>query len=436
MHNTPSPDFCHPLPAAPDTEAAMLSCYLQWPGTHSDHPTTGAEYHGAAHRGIHAAMLEMIAACLPIDLLTLTQHLRDSGKLNAVGGVASVSRIAILAASPVLAGSYRETLLEKSRLRAIALTAAAVASAACLGGADPAELSERLQCLLTALARASSTGSAALGMSELIPDAITRMEERHANKGKLRGISSGLGMLDRLTGGWRPGQMIVIAAREKEGKSSLARQFALEAAVNRSEPIGVAIFSHEMGREEITDALIATRARVPGNRIADGMFAEGDFPKVSRAVKDLADAPIIVFDEADSSVLQFRANARRAVRELGCGLIIVDYLQLMGGGNEDNRERAIAAVSRNIKLAAKELEIPIIVLSQLNKSGDTRESMSIQQDLDRLIIIEHEKTEDDAEEGKAWIKVKLSRGGPKGSAPVTWRPSITRFDPLAGDDQN
>lgn len=188
-----------------------------------------------------------------------------------------------------------------------------------------------------------------------------------------------------------------------------------------------------MGREEITDALIATRARVDSRRIEDGTVTDADFVLISRAAHALKAAPIFIFDEADSSVLQFRANARRAVNEYGCRLIVLDYLQLVNGtGDEDRREQEVAAVSRNAKLAAKELSVPIIVLSQLNDKGATRESKAIQQDLDKLIVIEHEDPEAEGD-SKAFIKVKLSRGGPKGSVPVMWRPAITCFDPLALD---
>ena len=147
----------------------------------------------------------------------------------------------------------------------------------------------------------------------------------------------------------------------------------------------------------------------------------------------LAAAPIFIFDEADASVLQFRANARRAVREHGCRLIVLDYLQLVAGSERtESREQAVSEVARHAKLAAKELAVPIIVLSQLNAEGVTQYARAVQQHLDTLIVIEHENP--DAEgDGKAWIKVKLQRGGPKGTVPVMWRPAFTRFDALAAE---
>ena len=265
-----------------------------------------------------------------MDVITLTQEMRDRNLLDEVGNPSFITHLFTFTPTEANASYYVDIVLEKAWLRDIHLTAQAVADEARLDHGDPTVLSERLQQLLTALAPRDGPGR------------DHRCADRH-----------------------------------------------------------------------------------------QGTITEQDFQAITRVARALRSAPIFVFDEADSSVLQFRANARRAAREFGCKLIVLDYLQLVGGsGGEDRREQEVAAVSRNMKLAAKELGIPIIVLSQLNKDGATRESRAIQQDLDKLIVIEHE--DPDAEgDGKAWIKVKLQRGGAKGSVPVMWRPAITRFDPLA-----
>ena len=216
-------------------------------------------FHLPAHRTIVRLLLAAHRDGCPMDLITLTDALRRAGQIDAVGGPAYLSHL--LTATPTAAHArwYAEIIEHAARLRSIHLTAAAVAELALTPQAAADELSERLQQLLVGLARAASTGSDVATMAQLVPEAIARMEARYEGRGKLRGISSGLGLLDRLTGGWQPGQMIVIAAREKEGKSSLARQLVLEAAVGKEVP--TAIFSHEMGREQIVDAMIVSRAR-------------------------------------------------------------------------------------------------------------------------------------------------------------------------------
>ncbi len=382
-----------------------------------------------AHLTVATLLLTAFRDGRPMDLITLTSALRENGQLDAVGGPAAVTHFYNFTPTAVNAPYYLEIVEGAAWKRRLIIRTTELTALAYASGTDIANLSEQLQQLLTGLAQEASTGSDVSSMADLIPEAVTRLEERHAGKGKLRGISSGLGLLDRLTNGWQCGQMIVVAAREKEGKSSLARQFVLEAAVGHDVP--TAIFSHEMSRDEITDALIATRARVDSRRIEDGTCSEADFANIGRAATLLARAPIFIFDEADSSVLQFRANVRRAVREHGCRLIVLDYLQLVAGSDDsESREQAVSEVGRNAKLAAKELDVPIIVLSQLNKDGVTQYARAIQQHLDKLIHIEHENPEAEGD-GKAFIKVKLQRGGPKGTVPVMWRPAITRFDPLA-----
>lgn len=444
----PAPVF-YPLPHSLEAEQGVLGSMLCAPATVIPlvaDALSAHDFYLPAHVTIFPLLVQAWMEGTPLDIITLTDLLRDADKLDTlkgkvqdsdqlfdVGGPTYVSHLLTFTPTAANVDWYLATVQAKARLRRTHLVAKEVAEAALLGGADAEELAERLQLLLTGLARAASTGSVAASMADLIPDAIDRLEARYEGRGKLRGIGSGLGLLDKLTGGWQAGQMIVVAAREKEGKSSLARQFVLEAAIARDK--SVAFFSHEMSREEITDALISTRARVDSRRIENGTITEADFLSITQAANALKNKSIYVFDEADSSVLQFRANARRAVREFGCHLIVLDYLQLVNGtGSEEKRHEAVAAVSRNVKLAAKELGVPIIVLSQLNKDGATRESMAIQQDLDRLIVIEHENPEAEGD-GKAWIKVKLSRGGPKGSVPVMWRPAITCFDPLGHDQE-
>lgn len=429
-------DLHHTLPHNLDAETGLIgSMLLDAAGVC---PMVERLAHDAWYQPAHLTVANILLTAArdgtPMDIITLTAALRAAGQLEAVGGAGAVSHFMTFTPTAANAGYYLGIVKDMAKLRRIHLTAAAVAQAALDQHAPPDALSEQLQQLLTSLAREASTGSHVATMAELVPDAITRLEERHAGKGKLRGIPSGLGLLDRLTGGWQGGQMIVIGAREKEGKSSLARQFVLEAAVVRNVP--TAIFSHEMSREEITDALIATRARVDSRRIEDGLISETDFANITRAAEVLAQAPIFIFDEADSSVLQFRANARRAVQEHGCGLIVLDYLQLIGGGGgrrERSREEDVSEVGRNVKLAAKELNIPIIVLSQLNADGYTQYARAIQQHLDKFIVIEHENPEAEGD-GKAWIRLKLSRGGPKGSVLTMWRPAITRFDALAPEN--
>lgn len=429
---TPPNVLARQMPHNSEAEQSLLSSMMNDPATiiplYLKH-TRGGEFYEHRHETIATALAEMYGRGAPVDLITLTQEMRDRRKLDAVGGPAYLTGLLHFTPTTSEAEHHLLLLQNLAAKRQIIQVASALAFDAYEPGMDLNELDDRVHALAADRAKVASTGTTVRTAKQRMELAMERLEARHEGKGKLRGIGSGNGALDRKTGGWQGGQMIVIGAATKGGKSSLARQFVEHAAV--VEKRTVAIFSHEMGQEEVDDCMIASLARVDLQRLDSGTISEAEFNRIGHAVGKLADTKTFVFDEAHVTLPQYRANLRRAVQEFGAELIVVDYLQLVAGqGDETSREREVASVSRTTKLMAKELNVPIVILCQLNDQNDPRESRAIKMDLDKFIVIEHEDPEAEGD-GKAWLNVKLQRGGAKGKVPVMWRPAITRFDALA-----
>lgn len=424
-------DAMHSLPHNDEAERGLLGSAMIDPAlvmpVLADKLGDGSAFYVPARQTIYQTILRLWLddPAQKLDFITVTQALREAGKLEAVGGASEVTDLFTFTPTSANAVYYLEIVLEDAMRREVIRVCAAVSAEAYRPGTDVAELRERLQELLIGQAIDAGTGRSWHTAQELALASLEQMEQRYETRGKLRGISSGLSRLDDLTGGWCGGQMIVVAAREKQGKSSLARQLSLLACLAN---IPTAYFTLEMSGIEIMDALLCTQASVNSKRISDGMISEGDFPRIVSASQEIGNSPLFVCDEADMTDLQFRARARQMVTQLGIKLIVVDYLQLLtAAGNHPKRYEAIVQISRNLKSCAKELDVPILVLSQLNDDGATRDSRTIQMDADKLIVIEHDDQESE-DGGKAWLRLKLHRGGPKGSVPVTWRPSVTKFE--------
>jgi replicative DNA helicase len=288
-----------------------------------------------------------------------------------------------------------------------------------------------------------------LTIKDVVHKAINRLEEYHANQGMLTGIGTGFTDLDKMTTGLHGGEMIVIAARPSMGKTSLAMNIAEAVAIDQKLPVGV--FSLEMSSESLVLRMLCSRARVNLRNIREGFFSERDFPKITSAAGKLAASPLYIDDSAGLSILQLRAKARRMWQQYGIKLFVIDYLQLLHSTarRAENRQQEIADISSGVKALAKELDVPIIVLAQLNREmekdknrkprmSDLRESGAIEQDADLIGLLYKPNTGDD-DEGPSMeqeaepvnLLIAKQRNGPQGDVKLTFLKTYTRFESAA-----
>jgi replicative DNA helicase len=296
-------------------------------------------------------------------------------------------------------------------------------------------------------ARAESQSNS---IKDLVNRAINTVEDFHARQGMLTGIGTGFVDLDKITSGLHAGEMIVIAARPSMGKTSLAMNIAEHVAVDQKLPVGV--FSLEMTADSLVLRMLCSRARVNLRSVREGFLADRDFPRLTNAAGSLSSAPLFIDDSSSLSILQFRAGARRMKQQHDVKLFIVDYLQLLHSTSRraDNRQQEIADISSGIKALAKELKVPVVVLSQLNRDlekrgpgerprlSDLRESGAIEQDADLVALLYKEtkgKDEDESDFEQESLPVKLyiakQRNGPVGEVDLTFLKSYTRFESIA-----
>jgi replicative DNA helicase len=291
--------------------------------------------------------------------------------------------------------------------------------------------------------------SQTLLIKDVVHKAINRLEEYHANQGMLTGLSTGFPDLDKMTTGLHGGEMIVVAARPSMGKTSLAMNIAESVAIDQKLPVGV--FSLEMSSESLVLRMLCSRARVNLRNIREGFFSERDFPKITSAAGKLAAAPLYIDDTAGLSILQLRAKARRMWQQYGVKLFVIDYLQLLHSTarRAENRQQEIADISNGVKALAKELNVPVIVLAQLNREiekeknrkprmSDLRESGAIEQDAD-LIGLLYKPSAGDEDEGPSTeqesvavnLLIAKQRNGPTGDVNLTFLKTYTRFESAA-----
>lgn len=389
-----------------------------------------------AHRSIYAAMRKLRDESKPIDLIPIFEALKDAGQFESVGGPAAVSTLYNIVPTAANAMHYLERVRDAWRLRRIITATTELASSAYEHGAEADEVESKLSDLAVQVALQTAGARRTRRIGEVLVEAVDAIQARYEAKlrGNPVGIPSGLPLLDRMMCGWRPGQMIVISARPKEGKSSAARQFALHAVMVAREPTFYATL--EMTNAEIGEALISTHGRVESTHLRTGELTKLDMEKITQTSAAIHSAPLFVRDESEMEVGEFAAALRVAVLKDGVRLGVLDYAQLLikGQNRFQKRNEEAAAISRKLKVTAKSLGIPLLVLSQVNEDGETADSKGFERDADAVLRIDHEDIEN-PENGKAWINIRFQRNGPTGGVPVLWRPEYTVFLPRAIDPQ-
>ena len=442
-------------PHSPEAEMGVLGCALLSPneslGVCIEKFKAGPEvFYDLRHQTIYEKLVEMYDTKQAIDLITLQQKLKDQQMLEGVGGLAYLASLPDAVPSAANLSFYVEIVREKHILRRMIRTCTDVVGRVYEHEGEVDSLLDEVErdILQISEARVESTS---LAIKDVVHAAINRIEEYHQRQGMLTGLSTGFTDLDKMTSGLHGGEMIVIAARPSMGKTSLAMNIAEAVAVDQKLPVGV--FSLEMTSESLVLRMLCSRSRVNLRSIREGFLAERDFPKLTGAAGKLANSPLFIDDSAGLSILQLRAKARRMWQQHGIKLFVIDYLQLLHSTarRAENRQQEIADISNGVKALAKELNVPVIVLSQLNRElekdknrkprlSDLRESGAIEQDADLVGLLYKPNSGDDEEGGgggqeQEAVPVNLliakQRNGPTGDVCLTFLKTYTRFESAA-----
>jgi len=442
-------------PHSPEAEQGVLGCVLLSPnecmGECIEKFKAGEEvFYDLRHQTIFKALAEMYDHREAIDIITLHQNLKNQQLLEEAGGIAYLSTLPDAVPSAANLRYYLEIVQEKYLLRKMIRTCTEVVTRMYDYEGEVDALMDEVERDVLRISE-SRVQSQTTAIKDLVHRAINTIEKFHQGQGQLTGVGTGFTDLDKMTNGLHGGEMIVIAARPSMGKTSLAMNIAEHAAIEQRVPVGV--FSLEMTSESLVLRMLCSRSRVNLRNVREGFLAERDFPKLTGAAGKLANAPLFIDDSSGLSILQLRAKARRMSQQYGVKLFVIDYLQLLHSTarRAENRQQEIADISSGIKSLAKELNVPVVVLSQLNREierekgrpprlSDLRESGAIEQDADVVGLLYKPKSgsEDDdggvtAEEDAVPVNLLIAkqRNGPTGDVELTFLKSYTRFESKA-----
>jgi replicative DNA helicase len=408
-------------------------------------------FYKEANRRVFRAMLRLYSRGEVIDVVTLSDELKSSGELEGAGGMAYLARLVDAVPTAANIEYHCRILKDKAVLRRLIEAATDIVQEAYEAPAGEVDDTlDRAEQRIFQIAQASER-QGFVWIKEILWPAFERIEELQRSPGSVTGVASGFPDLDNMTAGFQPGDLVVVAGRPSMGKTALALNFAQHAAIDHDVP--VAVFSLEMSKESLVQRLLCAEGRVDSGRLRRGRLQDDEYARLATAAGHLNTAPIWIDDTPAISPLEVRAKARRLAAEVDLGLIIVDYLQLMAGPrNVENRQQEISAISRSLKAVAKELNVPVVSLSQLSRApeqrtdkrpllADLRESGAIEQDADLVIFVYREEAyrkdgdmlDDKGEslEGRAEIIVGKQRNGPTGTVNLYFHKSYTLFESLA-----
>jgi len=396
------------------------------------------DFYLESHRVIYQAMLELGDLGQPADLVTVTSLLRRNGSLEKAGGVSYVASLANLVPVAANAEHYAQIVGEKALLRSLIQLATRIANLGYEGSEGADQLLDQAERMILDL-HSRRGGADFVPIKEIVYGVLDRIQQAYMRREETSGIPTGFIEVDRLTGGLQPGDLIILAGRPSMGKTALGLTVAHHVAVKKRLP--VAVFSLEMSKEQLVQRLICQEAMVDLHRVRTGQLEEEDFARVTRAAGELAQCPLYIDDFSGITARQIRARCRELQFEKGLSLVVIDYLQLMQGhGRAENRQQEIAGISRSLKGLAKELNVPVVALSQLSRQAeqrkdarpqmaDLRESGSLEQDADVVMFIYREEyyKEDSEKKGIAELIVAKQRNGPTGVAELAFLREFTRF---------
>lgn len=432
-------------PQSLESERGLLGALLLKPEAIHDISDTVHQdsFYAEKHRIIFEGMRELSDRGEPIDLLTLSERLQAKGLLERCGGRAYIAELTTAVPAAGNFSHYADLVTRKHLMRALIEASGEIAEAAFDESRDTAEVLDDAEKKIYAIGNASATHKF-IAVSEKIDDAWERIESASKNDGALRGVPTGFPALDDLLSGLHKSDLVILAARPSVGKSSLASDIARHAAIQHNIPVG--IFALEMSAEQIIDRMISAESYVNSWKLRTGkVHDETDFERIRDALETLSKAPIYIDDTPGNNILSMRAVARRLKRERGIGLIIVDYLQLMAPTNtrqSDSMVQQVTEISRSLKSLARELDVPVLALSQLSRAveqrggkprlSDLRDSGSIEQDADVVMFIHREdRTKEDSDRKNiAEILVEKHRNGPTGRVELFFDEKRTSYMPV------
>lgn len=405
------------------------------------------DFYRRDHRLIFDAIGELAERNQPCDAVTVSEFLDRKGQIEEAGGLAYLGQLAMDTPSAANTVAYAEIVRERSMLRELIRVGGEIAGSAFQSdGRDAASLVDSAERSVFEIAeKGKRRGSGFVPLKDILPATIDRLDELQSSEGHITGAPTGFDDLDRMTAGLHPGDLVIIAGRPSMGKTSLAMNIAEHIAISAGEP--VAIFSMEMSAEQLSFRMISSLGRVNQSHLRTGNFSDEDWHRINSAVSVMSNASIFIDDTPALNPTEVRARSRRLKREHGLGLIVVDYLQLMQvSGSGENRATEISEISRSLKALAKELSLPVIALSQLNRSvesrtdkrpvmSDLRESGAIEQDADLIAFIYRDEVynKETLRKGIADIIIAKQRNGPIGDIQLTFLGEYTKFENFAPD---
>ncbi|MBB3110893.1 replicative DNA helicase [Paenibacillus phyllosphaerae] len=397
------------------------------------------DFYTPSHQLIYEAMIELGEANQPIDLVTLTAHLQGKQQLEEVGGVSYLAKLGNAVPTAANVDYYAQIVEEKSLLRRLIRTATQIVSNGYAAADDIGlMLSDAEQRILELSNRRSSSGF--ISIREVLMEAFEKVEQLYSNKGTSTGIPSGFIDLDKMTAGFQRNDLIIVAARPSVGKTAFALNIAQNVGVRAKET--VAIFSLEMSAVQLVNRMICAESNVDAGRLRTGYLEGDDWEKLTMAISALSEAQIYIDDTPGITVADIRAKCRRLKKERGLGMILIDYLQLIQGRGKagENRQQEVSEISRTLKQIARELEVPVIALSQLSRGveqrqdkrpmmSDLRESGSIEQDADIVAFLYRDDYYDKESEKKNIIEIIIAkqRNGPVGTVELAFLKSFNKF---------
>lgn len=408
---------------------------------------SASDFYRESHTKIFNTMIDVAEKGEPVDLITLSDALKTAGLLEEVGGPAYIASLADGVPTAANIGYYAKIVKEKAILRGLINTATDIVTKGYEESTDVDDFLDYAESRIFEISE-NKVKPSFFPIKSIVKDSFKTIEELYGRKDLVTGVPTGFSELDKMTSGFQSSDLIIIAGRPSMGKTAFALNVGLNAVKEgRDEVKPVAIFSLEMSKEQLVSRMLCSEARVDASRLRGGYLADSDWPKLTRAAGVLSEAPLYIDDTPAISVLEMRAKSRRLKADKGLGMIIVDYLQLMRGRDGmKSREQEISEISRSLKALAKELDLPVVALSQLSRAveqrggdkrpmlSDLRESGSIEQDADIVMFVFREefyKRDDDDLKGLAEIIIGKQRNGPIGTAKLAWLSEYTRFEDLA-----
>jgi replicative DNA helicase len=430
-----------------DAEESVLGAMMLSPGAIAAVSevleTHGAEFYRESNAKIYRAALSLYGRGEPVDAITLADQLDERGELESIGGKARVHELAALVPASANARHYAQIIRETATLRGLIQAGGEISRLGWERDGEAVELVDRAEQIIFKLSQQRATSEFS-HIEELLKESFERITALYESGVDVTGTPTGFRDIDRITSGFQPGNLIVVAARPSMGKSALGLCIAANVAVRHGIPI--ALFTLEMSKSEVTQRLMCSEAKIESQRVRNGKLAADDWPRLTAACDKLAKAPIYVDDTGSVSMMEIRSKARRLKsKHPSLGLILVDYLQLMTSGTTaENRVQEVSQISRSLKVLARDLDVPIVAMSQLSRAveqrhdkrpilSDLRESGSIEQDADIVCFIYRDDyyNEESDQQGVAEVIVAKHRNGPTDTVKLSFLKRYAKFSDLA-----